>query len=156
VPQRGVASAPLRAQLRLAASAATLLIAAPALAQQPPEAEGAPDASDTIIVTARLPGTQSYRAENAVIGTKTDTPLIETPISASVVTRQFPDDTQVTTITDALRFVPGVYSGDNGRAAVDENLSIRGFSYLRSTFVDGTRQQAYAAFHLVAQLCQPC
>ena len=37
----------------------------------------------------------------------------------------------------------GVYSGNNGRAAVDENLSIRGFSYLRSTFVDGTRQQAF-------------
>jgi iron complex outermembrane receptor protein len=136
-------TSPLRAQLRLAASAAALLIAAPALAQQQPEAEREPDASETIIVTARLPGTQSYRAENAVIGTKTDTPLIETPISASVVTRQFLDDTQVTTITDALRFVPGVYSGDNGRAAVDENLSIRGFSYLRSTFVDGTRQQAF-------------
>jgi iron complex outermembrane receptor protein len=109
---------------------------------QPDSREDAP-AGGEIIVTARLPGTQSYRAERATIGTKTDVPLIETPISASVVTRQFLDDTQVTTITDALRFVPGVYSGDNGRAAVDENLSIRGFSYLRSTFVDGTRQQAF-------------
>jgi iron complex outermembrane receptor protein len=88
-----MSSLTVRAQLCLAASAAALLVASPALAQQETEAAETPEASEAIIVTARLPGTQSYRAENAVIGTKTDTPLIETPISASVVTRQFLDDT---------------------------------------------------------------
>ncbi|PLK23446.1 hypothetical protein C0V72_09790 [Porphyrobacter sp. TH134] len=101
----------IRAHLRLAASAAALVIASPALAQQAEADQSASReesaAGSEIIVTARLPGTQSYRAERAAIGTKTNVPLIETPISASVVTRQFLDDTQVTTITDALRFVPG-------------------------------------------------
>lgn len=135
------------AGFRAFASATAILLSAPALSEEavPVSADPAGEAgrSEEIIVTSRLPGTQSYRAERASIGTKTDTRLLETPVSASVVTRQFLDDTQVTTITDALRFVPGVYSGDNGRAAVDENLSIRGFSYLRSTFLDGTRQQAF-------------
>ncbi|MEM8942990.1 MAG: TonB-dependent receptor, partial [Pseudomonadota bacterium] len=100
-------------------------------------------AVDEIIITARMLGTQSYRADSSAIGTKTDTPLLETPVSASVVTRAFLDDTQVTTVTEALRYIPGISSGDNGRAAVDENITFRGFSFLRSTFVDGLRQQAF-------------
>lgn len=102
-----------------------------------------PTITEEIIVTARKLGTQSYRADTSAIGTKTDTPLLETPVSASIVTRAFLDDTQVTTITEALRYVPGISSGDNGRAAVDENITFRGFSFLRSTFVDGLRQQAF-------------
>ena len=121
------------------------MVASPVMAQTNPSPVDPNEAVavEDIIVTARRPGTQSYRAESAVVGTKMDARLADTPISASVVTRQFLDDTQATTITESLRFVPGVYSGDNGRAAVDENLSVRGFSYLRSTFIDGTRQQAY-------------
>ena len=82
-----------------------------------------------------------YVATRSAAGTKTDTALIETPQSVSVIGRDEMDDRGVQTVTDALRYVPGVFTqphGDDGRY---DRISIRGFdSYQQGDYRDGLRQ----------------
>lgn len=49
-----------------------------------------------------------YTAKHASTGTKTDTPLMETPVSVQVIPRAVMDDQKVTTVKDALENVSGV------------------------------------------------
>lgn len=49
-----------------------------------------------------------YTATKAASGTKTDTPLMETPVSIQVVSRAVMDDQKATTIKDVLENVSGV------------------------------------------------
>lgn len=86
-----------------------------------------------------------YVAPVATTGTKTDTPLIESPQSTSVVTRQQMDDQASQTVSQALRYTPGVLSEIRPASRYDSNF-IRGFggqgvgaAYVN--FLDGLRQQ---------------
>ncbi|NON50144.1 TonB-dependent receptor plug domain-containing protein, partial [Klebsiella pneumoniae] len=49
-----------------------------------------------------------YVATRTAAGTKTDTPIVETPRSMTVITRQQLDDRQVLNLNDALRYTAGV------------------------------------------------
>lgn len=51
---------------------------------------------------------KGYVAKQSTTGTKTGTPLIETPQSISVVTKEQTDQQGVTSISEALRYTPGV------------------------------------------------
>ena len=51
---------------------------------------------------------EPYTATKAASGTKTDTPLMETPVSIQVVSRAVMDDQKATTIKDVLENVSGV------------------------------------------------
>ena len=66
-------------------------------------------------------------AEATNTGTKTDTPLIETPQSISVVTRDQMDRQAVQTVSEALRFVPGVVTGTAGGQTRYDSVFLRGF-----------------------------
>ncbi|PZR11609.1 MAG: TonB-dependent siderophore receptor [Azospirillum brasilense] len=66
-------------------------------------------------------------AEATNTGTKTDTPIIETPQSISVVTRDQMDRQAVQTVSDALRFVPGVVTGTAGNQTRYDSIFLRGF-----------------------------
>jgi iron complex outermembrane receptor protein len=57
--------------------------------------------------TAFGPG-KGYVAHQNSTGTKTDTPLLETPQSVSVVTRQQMDDQNAQRVSQALRYTTGV------------------------------------------------
>lgn len=80
---------------------------------------------------------EGYRATRSLTGLKTDTPLIETPQSVTVVTRGQMADQQVQTTLEALRYTAGVLS-DEGRRGF-EFFSIRGFDQSGFMFRDGTR-----------------
>jgi iron complex outermembrane receptor protein len=77
--------------------------------------------------TAYGPGV-GYVARLSAVGTKSDTPLIETPQAISVVTRQQMDDQNPQSVAQALRYTSGIVAEQRG-ANTDslEYLYTRGF-----------------------------
>lgn len=69
-----------------------------------------------------------YVATRSATGTKTDTPLVETPRSISVVTREQLDVQQPRTASEALRYTPGVVAQSSPLGLNDAGIRIRGFS----------------------------
>lgn len=90
------------------------------------EGQAAPDA---------IPGVRGYVAVRSAGATKTDTPLIDVPASISVVTHQQIVDQDAQSISQALRYTPGVVAEQRG---VNEDsleyLYTRGFQ--ARTFLD--------------------
>ncbi len=67
-------------------------------------------------------------------------PLLDTPKSVSVISKQLIEDTKVTTLSDALRTVPGITlgAGEGGNPNGDRPF-IRGYNSESSIYVDGVR-----------------
>ncbi|WP_430390148.1 TonB-dependent siderophore receptor [Dyella sp. 20L07] len=89
-------------------------------------------------VTVLGQSTVGYVAGNGSAGTKTDTPIIETPQSISVVTRQQLDDQQPQNLNEALRYSPGVVAESQGTASGfwgANSLQLRGFT--PGVYLDG-------------------
>ncbi|WP_428028785.1 TonB-dependent siderophore receptor [Ancylobacter sp.] len=85
-------------------------------------------------------GTVGYVATQSTVGTKTDTPLIETPQSISVVTRDELDDRNVQTLTQAVGYTPGVRTGQSGFDPRYDAFTIRGFdATYNGIYRDGLR-----------------
>ncbi|MCQ4161668.1 TonB-dependent siderophore receptor [Roseomonas sp. GC11] len=85
-----------------------------------------------------------YVAEVSGAGTKTDTPIIETPQSISVITRDQLDAQRMGSLHDALRYTPGVTTAQ-GFNRTDETLVMRGFDAWAQTgslYRDGLRYGA--------------
>jgi len=71
-------------------------------------------------------------------GTKTETPLIETPQSVSVVTADEIEAREARTVTQALRYTAGAITDTRGSTAVRlDALTIRGYS--PASYLDGLR-----------------
>ena len=86
-------------------------------------------------------GVTGYVARVSPTVTKTNTRLIETPQSASVVTREQLNDRNVQTINEAVAYVPGVSSNVFGFDPRFDAFYIRGFSETNDgVFRDGLRQ----------------
>lgn len=84
----------------------------------------------------------TYVAKRSATGTKTDTPLIKTPQSVSVVTREQMDMMQPTSVKEALGFTPGVMVGSRGSSNVYDAVYIRGFgSVNQNEYLDGLKLQ---------------
>ncbi|QNB15973.1 TonB-dependent siderophore receptor [Paraburkholderia tropica] len=83
--------------------------------------------------------TSGIVAKRTMTGTKTDTPIVRVPQSISVVTREQMDQQGATTVDQALRYTPGVYSQDSTDFRFDQ-LRGRGFDY--SEYLDGLALQA--------------
>lgn len=84
--------------------------------------------------TIDVQGTQSpvgegagFVARNSLTGSKTATPLTEIPQTVSITTRAQIDAQQATNLTQAARYVPGVYFGDNTDTR-NEYFKARGFT----------------------------
>jgi iron complex outermembrane receptor protein len=71
------------------------------------------------------PYNKSYTVTNSSTATKTDTPLIETPVSVQIVPRAVMDDQKSTRIKDALENVSGVRARPT--LGLGTNFIIRGF-----------------------------
>ena len=81
-----------------------------------------------------------YVAKRGSVGSKTDTPLVETPYSVSVVTREQIEAQQPKTVAQALRYTPGVNTELAGPQFVTDQLTIRGFQQGTGRMLrDGTR-----------------
>ncbi len=89
-----------------------------------------------IVVTGHHDG---YTVDEAS-STKTGTPLLDTPQSIAVLSREQLDDQAVDQLNDALRYVPGVSLGQ-GEGHRDQ-ISIRGQSSTADFFLDGVRDDA--------------
>lgn len=83
-------------------------------------------------------------ARRNATATKTDTPIIETPQSVSVVTRDQMDAQNVQSVSEALRYSAGVQAEANGPDPRADVSTIRGFSAGgRSAYRDGLRDYAF-------------
>lgn len=118
-----------------AAAVALSLAASGALAQGAPDAPDAPDGS---IQEVRIVGTaEGYAATTSATATKSDTPLIDTPQSITVITQELIKDQGMRGIADVVRYVPGMTAsqGEGNRDAV----VFRGNNSTADFFVDGMR-----------------
>ncbi|CAA2157021.1 Ferrichrome-iron receptor [Methylobacterium brachiatum] len=86
-------------------------------------------------------GVTGYVARVSPTATKTNTPLIETPQSVSVVTREQLNDRNVQSINEALAYTPGVSSNVFGFDPRFDAFYVRGFEQTNNgVFRDGLRQ----------------
>jgi iron complex outermembrane receptor protein len=72
------------------------------------------DTADKTANNVNAPTNKDYYIKDAVTATKTDTPLMQTPMSVKVVPQQVLKDQQVITVDEALRNVSGVVAGAGG------------------------------------------
>ena len=82
---------------------------------------------------------RGFVAERAASATKTDTPLLETPQSISVITRDRIDAQAIRSVSEALRYTPGVLSEMSGFDPRFDSVMIRGFNARPSQYLDGMR-----------------
>ena len=105
------------------------------LQKQAPSSPTGPQSSSTLpavtvtgssLYDANDPNNRSYWVPNAFTGTKTDTPLMDTPMSVQVVPKAVLDDQQAIRLEDALKNVSGVVKGF-GFGTLEDTFVIRGF-----------------------------
>ncbi len=86
-------------------------------------------------ITVEGEAVPDYSARESITATKTDTPLLDTPQTVNVVTRQLLDDQADVTLSEALRNVGGV--NVSGTYRDFDIYSIRGFFGTGYTYLDG-------------------
>jgi iron complex outermembrane recepter protein len=74
------------------------------------------------------PYNQDYVLPNATSGTKTDTPIMETPLNVQVISKQVLKDQQVVDLNQALKNVSGVTMTKAASGAFVDKLFLRGFA----------------------------
>jgi catecholate siderophore receptor len=82
-----------------------------------------------------------YRVDK-VASPKFTQPLLDTPQTISIISKDLIHDQGATTLTEALRNSPGVgtfYAGENGTTSTGDAVYMRGFDASSSIFVDGVR-----------------
>jgi len=97
------------------------------------------------------PYDKHYAATNSSFATKTDTPIMETPLNIQVLPKAVLDDQQATKLDQAVKLVSGVTTGQ-GAGGISDQITIRGFfnyNYFRNGMridtgggADGTRAMA--------------
>ena len=93
-----------------------------------------------VIIRESAPPTRAYGVASTVSALKVATPLRDTPLSISVITSAFIKEHSMLSMTDALRFVPGVTMGQ-GEGHRDAP-TFRGNASTADFFVDGMRDDA--------------
>lgn len=105
-------------------------------AHNPPRATPAPSVNERLYA-----GDHSYVAGQASSASKTNTALIDTPRSVSVIDRKELDDRGVTSIPEAVRYSAGVTTGAFGYDPRFDQIYIRGFATTTlGDFRDGLKQ----------------
>lgn len=108
-------------------------VAAPAVQPGTDDAaQSAPPERSEATATGPVKG---YVAERTVTGSKTDTPILEIPQAISVVPSDQIRDQGAETISEALRYTPGVVVQRDGAGARVDVVNVRGFEALN--YLDG-------------------
>lgn len=92
-----------------------------------------------VVVTA---GSEvGYVANSSAGGFKTNTPIVETPQSISVITREQLEDQKPRSIPEALNYTPGTFTGLVGSSNRYDYIALRGFadSSVDNSVLDGLR-----------------
>jgi iron complex outermembrane receptor protein len=103
----------------------------------PPGSPAEPVQLPPITVEAPRPPEAGYTVDTATTATKTETPIIETPVSIQVVPQQVIEDQQAMRLEDVTKNVSGVQT-DWGYGHLYEQFVIRGFT-TSDIFRDGVR-----------------
>ena len=139
-------------RLRLTSLLATTLLATPGFAQtgvqtvaqtgaQAGSKQGGTEGSNSSVIVV----TGQHARSQASSGTKTDTPLAETPQSISVITADDIAGLGLQNLNQALRFVAGVTPEQRGSSAeVYDQFKLRGFD--APQFLDGLKLQGGAGY----------
>ncbi|GAA4256774.1 TonB-dependent siderophore receptor [Azospirillum formosense] len=114
-----------------------------------------PQAGQTVLDPVIVEGTREratgpvmgYAARRSATATKTDTPILETPQSISVVTRDQMDAQAARSLADVLNYTSGVTTARNGGSSSfgGDGISVRGFGGNGTTgvsfneYLDGLR-----------------
>jgi iron complex outermembrane recepter protein len=113
----------------------------------------APSAPPTVAVQNVRPGQDprgpinGYVAERTLTGTKTNTPIMETPQAISVIGREEIRDQNPNSFAEALRYAPGVRAETFGADTRNDWFKIRGFDAQDiGLFLDGLQLTANFAF----------
>jgi len=80
---------------------------------------------------------QGYSASRSATGTKTDSPILTTPQSISVVTKDQIRDQGAQTVQEALQYTPGISIQSYGANAFFDGYKVRGFDAIQ--YLDGLR-----------------
>jgi len=105
-------------------------------------------------VTERGTGpVEGYQAKQSVTATKTDTPLLETPQSVSVVPKDQIVDQQAQSMPQALRYTPGVSLDAYSANSKFDPVYIRGF--LAEQFLDGLKLPVDPGLNWAAPRVEP-
>ena len=93
-----------------------------------------------------------YKTGTSRSSTRTETPLLDTPQAISVVTQDQIRDQNITSVAEAIRYVPGfnIQQGEGNR----DQLTIRGNSTSADFFIDGARDdvQYYRDFYNIDRI----
>jgi catecholate siderophore receptor len=108
-------------------------------APQPPPVQAAQQA-DPLPGEAGPPAPGSFNA-NFSSSPKMTAPLLDTPQTVNVITNAVIEERNATTLTEALRTVPGISfnAGENGFTTNPNNFQLRGFDSSGNIFIDGVR-----------------
>lgn len=112
------------------------------LADAEPEEKPYTGPVEQVDLTVRGGEWNPYLVPDATIGTKTDTPIMETPLNVQVISKQVLDDQQIISLDQAFKNVSGVTTllgdtSDISRYGIAQNIVIRGFqseTYFRNGF----------------------
>ncbi|MDP2696733.1 TonB-dependent siderophore receptor [Thalassospira sp.] len=85
--------------------------------------------------------TEGYGATRSLSATKTDRPLIETPQSISVVTKDQIEDQGSQTVMQAMRYTPGAFTGQVGASNRYDYVILRGLvdRSIDNIYLDGLK-----------------
>lgn len=90
-------------------------------------------------LTSLNPYNTDYAVTNNTTATKTDTAIMDTPLSIQVIPQQVMKDQQVISVADALKNISGVQPG---AYTFYDNFMIRGFETSGTTYRNGLRQSS--------------
>ena len=116
----------------LAASILAALASTSSYAQEEKQEKTQEEMMETINVSSR--GLISYVSAT---GSKSDTPIIETPLSVSVLTEARIQDLGAVTVQDAIGYVAGLYNGPYGVDTRGDWAQIRGVAPVQ--YLDGLK-----------------
>ncbi len=121
----------------LAASTTPVALASASAATAPEAPAAEKEAVELDVVRVEGLRVRGYGAERSTAATRTDTPLRDVPQAISVVTEEQIRDRSVQSMSEAVRYVPGIgiTQGEGNR----DGLVFRGNSSTADFFVDGMR-----------------
>lgn len=105
------------------------------------------EANPVMVVAKR----DTYVASRATSGTKTDTPIMDTPVNVQVITQQVMKDQQVIVLDQALKNVSGVTTDSSNFRQGNQAIVLRGFAS-STYFRNGFRLQDAAASRAMANV----
>lgn len=110
-----------------------------AMTAAPAAAATIDDAADGLI-TVTAPRAEGYQVRASGTATRTDTPLLDTPQTVDIFSRDRLDDQAILSISEALRYTPGAFAAQ-GEGHRDQ-IVLRGNNSSADFFVDGVRDDA--------------